>query len=82
MFESLNGRIFGVAPCFTRCALRFLCFTSSVWTSLSASLTSPTVVPKKLTRGTGSELFTAAQGTDLLCFFAGVFERAMRRWLS
>ncbi|MCW1956790.1 MAG: DUF484 domain-containing protein, partial [Roseobacter sp.] len=22
------------------------------------------------------------QGTDLLAFFAGVFERAMRRWLS
>ena len=26
--------------------------------------------------------FTAQQGTDLLAFFAGVFERAMRRWLS
>lgn len=26
--------------------------------------------------------FTAQQGTDLLGFFAGVFERAMRRWLS
>ncbi|SDN49660.1 hypothetical protein SAMN05216196_101710 [Lutimaribacter pacificus] len=26
--------------------------------------------------------FAPAQGTDLLCFFAGVFERAMRRWLS
>ncbi len=33
----------------------------------------------------GSEdphLFTPQQGTDLLGFFAGVFERAMRRWLS
>ncbi|MDU8928668.1 DUF484 family protein [Alisedimentitalea sp. MJ-SS2] len=33
----------------------------------------------------GSEdphLFTPQQGTDLLVFFAGVFERAMRRWLS
>lgn len=26
--------------------------------------------------------FSAQQGTDLLSFFAGVFERAMRRWLS
>ncbi len=26
--------------------------------------------------------FTPTQGTDLLSFFAGVFERAMRRWLS
>lgn len=26
--------------------------------------------------------FTPQQGTDLLSFFAGVFERAMRRWLS
>ena len=33
----------------------------------------------------GSEdphLFTPQQGTDLLTFFAGVFERTMRRWLS
>ncbi len=33
----------------------------------------------------GSEdphMFTPQQGTDLLSFFAGVFERAMRRWLS
>lgn len=33
----------------------------------------------------GSEdphLFTPQQGTDLLAFFAGVFERTMRRWLS
>ena len=26
--------------------------------------------------------FKPAQGTDLLSFFAGVFERTMRRWLS
>jgi len=26
--------------------------------------------------------FQPAQGTDLLAFFAGVFERAMRRWLA
>ena len=26
--------------------------------------------------------FRAGQGTDLLAFFAGVFERVMRRWLS
>jgi uncharacterized protein YigA (DUF484 family) len=27
-------------------------------------------------------MFSPQQGTDLLTFFAGVFERAMRRWLS
>lgn len=27
-------------------------------------------------------MFTPQQGTDLLAFFGGVFERAMRRWLS
>lgn len=27
-------------------------------------------------------MFAPQQGTDLLTFFAGVFERAMRRWLS
>ena len=26
--------------------------------------------------------FKPTQGTDLLAFFAGVFERTMRRWLS
>ena len=26
--------------------------------------------------------FKPNQGTDLLAFFGGVFERAMRRWLS
>lgn len=28
------------------------------------------------------QLFTAQQGTDLLTFFAGVFERVVRRWLA
>lgn len=28
------------------------------------------------------DLFTPQQGTDLLAFFAGVFERLMRRWLG
>ena len=27
-------------------------------------------------------MFSPQQGTDLLTFFTGVFERAMRRWLS
>ena len=26
--------------------------------------------------------FSPSQGVDLLTFFAGVFERVMRRWLS
>jgi uncharacterized protein YigA (DUF484 family) len=33
----------------------------------------------------GSEdetLFTPQHGTDLLAFFAGVFERVVRRWLT
>ncbi|MEI4232110.1 DUF484 family protein [Roseovarius sp. D22-M7] len=29
-----------------------------------------------------AEQFTPQQGTDLLAFFAGVFERSMRRWLA
>ncbi|MDO5757842.1 MAG: DUF484 family protein [Rhodobacterales bacterium] len=29
-----------------------------------------------------AQQFTPQQGTDLLTFFAGVFERAMRRWLA
>ncbi|ETX15240.1 tyrosine recombinase XerC [Roseivivax halodurans JCM 10272] len=29
-----------------------------------------------------AQQFSPAQGTDLLAFFAGVFERSMRRWLS
>lgn len=32
--------------------------------------------------GEDAEQFKPGQGTDLLAFFAGVFERAMRRWLS
>jgi uncharacterized protein YigA (DUF484 family) len=32
--------------------------------------------------GTDEEQFSPQQGTDLLAFFAGVFERSMRRWLS
>ena len=28
------------------------------------------------------QMFTPQQGTDLLAFFGGVFERTMRRWLS
>jgi len=31
---------------------------------------------------TDAHQFRANQGTDLLAFFAGVFERAMRRWLA
>jgi len=27
-------------------------------------------------------MFSPQQGSDLLVFFAGVFERIMRRWLS
>jgi len=27
-------------------------------------------------------MFTPTHGTDLLRFFAGVFERSMRRWLA
>jgi uncharacterized protein YigA (DUF484 family) len=26
--------------------------------------------------------FKPGQGTDLLSFFAGIFERSMRRWLA
>jgi uncharacterized protein YigA (DUF484 family) len=29
-----------------------------------------------------AEQFSPQQGTDLLAFFAGVFERSMRRWLA
>ena len=32
--------------------------------------------------GEDPHLFTPQQGTDLLTFFTGVFERTMRRWLS
>ena len=40
-------------------------------------------LPGLLALGAGDpHRFKAAQGTDLLGFFGGVFERAMRRWLS
>jgi len=43
----------------------------------------PGRLPGMLVLGAEDPLqFTAQQGTDLLAFFAGVFERAMRRWLS
>jgi uncharacterized protein YigA (DUF484 family) len=29
-----------------------------------------------------AEQFSPAQGTDLLTFFATIFERALRRWLA
>lgn len=40
-------------------------------------------LPGLLVLGTEDpHMFSPQQGTDLLGFFAGVFERAMRRWLS
>ena len=40
-------------------------------------------LPGMLTMGSKDpHQFTPQQGTDLLTFFAGMFERAMRRWLS
>jgi hypothetical protein len=40
-------------------------------------------LPGLLALGAGDpHRFKAAQGTDLLAFFGGVFERTMRRWLS
>lgn len=43
----------------------------------------PTRLPSLLVMGSeDAEQFTPQQGTDLLAFFAGVFERAMRRWLA
>ena len=40
-------------------------------------------LPGLLVLGTEDpHMFTPQQGTDLLTFFTGVFERAMRRWLS
>ena len=39
-------------------------------------------LPGLLALGAGDpHRFKAAQGTDLLGFFGGVFERTMRRWL-
>lgn len=43
----------------------------------------PGRLPGMLVLGaTDAHQFRANQGTDLLAFFAGVFERAMRRWLD
>ena len=43
----------------------------------------PTRLPGLLVMGSEDPLqFTPQQGTDLLSFFASVFERAMRRWLG
>ena len=40
-------------------------------------------VPGMLAMGSEDpHLFSPQQGTDLLGFFTGVFERAMRRWLA
>ena len=40
-------------------------------------------MPAMLVMGSEDEtLFTPQQGTDLLAFFAGVFERVVRRWMS
>ena len=43
----------------------------------------PRTVPGLLALGAGhADQFAPQQGTDLLAFFAGVFERVMRRWLA
>ena len=43
----------------------------------------PNCLPGMLVMGSEDPLqFTPQQGTDLLSFFASVFERAMRRWLG
>ena len=43
----------------------------------------PNQLPAMLVMGSEDpHLFTPQQGTDLLMFFAGVFERVVRRWLS
>ena len=43
----------------------------------------PNQLPAMLVMGSEDPLqFTAQQGTDLLTFFAGVFERVVRRWLA
>lgn len=40
-------------------------------------------LPAMLAFGSGeSQHVQGVQGTDLLSFFAGVFERMMRRWLA
>ena len=43
----------------------------------------PDRMPAMLVMGSEDpQLFTSQQGTDLLTFFAGVFERVVRRWLG
>jgi uncharacterized protein YigA (DUF484 family) len=43
----------------------------------------PDRMPAMLVMGSeDAQLFTSQQGTDLLTFFAGVFERVVRRWLA
>lgn len=43
----------------------------------------PDQMPAMLVMGSEDpQLFTPQQGTDLLTFFAGVFERVVRRWLA
>ncbi|MEM9788425.1 MAG: DUF484 family protein, partial [Pseudomonadota bacterium] len=43
----------------------------------------PNRLPGLLVMGSEDpQQFTPQQGTDLLSFFAGVFERTMRRWLA
>ncbi|SFS16096.1 DUF484 family protein [Yoonia litorea] len=43
----------------------------------------PGKMPAMLVMGSEDEtLFTPQQGTDLLAFFAGVFERVVRRWMA
>lgn len=43
----------------------------------------PNQLPAMLVMGSEDpQLFTPQQGTDLLTFFAGVFERVVRRWLA
>ena len=43
----------------------------------------PNQLPAMLVMGSEDPLqFTSQQGTDLLTFFAGVFERVVRRWLA
>ncbi len=43
----------------------------------------PNSLPGLLLMGAkDADMFTSQQGTDLLAFFTGVFERIMRRWLA
>lgn len=42
----------------------------------------PGRLPGMLVFASRTGQFKSTHGTDLLAFFAGVFERAMRRWLG